>query len=353
MTSRRMLELIIAIVLPASSLAQPVIHIDDAKGCAGCTVRMRKMTVLSGEDETGLPRHPQTIVRDSRGRVFTGYGDASVLPRVFGPDGKLIQTFLRKGSGPNELEFVDGMLLLGGDSLMLMNRKNMYIFDPELQVARTLPAPNRFSSGTSISGGRSVLMRGGNMQTLTERIAIVDNMGADISEMDIKVSAKGADSYTRMAAGQEDSFWWLMSAEYDVQRWGTNGKRLLTIQRNAPWWSDGTGLQRNKPMGVRAPVSITDVREDGQGHLWIIAAVPRRTLAVSDTAGLQGDPPPYVLYDTMIEILDSRTGKLLVSERVAGYFSHLLGANHLSKLVDDADGHPLVEIWKADLLGVR
>jgi hypothetical protein len=349
-----MLELIVAILLPASSLAQPVIRIDDAKGCDGCTVRMSRVTVLSGDGEIGLPRHPQTIVRDSRGRVFTSYGDASVLPRVFGPDGKLIQTFLRKGSGPNELEFVDGMLLLGGDSLMLVNRKNMYIFDPELRVARTLPASNRFSSGTSISGGRRVLMRGGNMQTLTVRLAVVDNMGVDISEMDIRVSPKAADSYTRMAPGQDDSFWYLLSAEYDVQRWGTNGKRLLTIQRNAPWWSDGTGLQRSMPPGVRAPASsLTDVWEDGQGHLWILAAVPRGTLAASDTAGMRGNIPPYILYDTMIEILDSRTGKLLVSERVAGYFSHLLGANHLSKLVDDADGHPLVEIWKAGLLGVK
>jgi hypothetical protein len=55
----------------------------------------------------------------------------------------------------------------------------------------------------------------------------------------------------------------------------------------------------------------------------------------------------------MIEVFDSKTGKLLVTQRFSGYFSHLLGNGYLAKLVDDEEGRPVVEIWKADLAGVK
>jgi hypothetical protein len=247
-----------------------------------------------------------------------------------------------------------------------VDTRGRFFFDSDLGLARTTPAPGLISFETTLSNGNRVQWAGYDPGTSSITLEQRDTRDSVLRKISVPYEMKPtvAIPTLRLTGVGPDAFWWLMSTEYHMELWGVDGKRRLTIERKAPWWVDPVGgkvapdqAQAFGRVAAKHPMSsLNDLRVDDQEHLWVIARVPRRELPPSDTARNSAEGPlnhPYDRYDTMLEIFDARTGKLLVSERISGYLSHLLGKGHVAKLVDDEDGRPIVEIWKADLVGLQ
>jgi hypothetical protein len=57
------------------------------------------------------------------------------------------------------------------------------------------------------------------------------------------------------------------------------------------------------------------------------------------------------MYDTMIEVLDPRSGTIVAQYRAPGFFLHQLGDGYLASVYQDDNGAPFVRLWKAELVG--
>jgi hypothetical protein len=104
-----------------------------------------------------------------------------------------------------------------------------------------------------------------------------------------------------------------------------------------------------KPMSA-----INDIRTDEGDLVWVLGRAPRAKRPPSDTLleNVTVIRHMYERYDTVIELFDGRTGELLITQPVQGYFSTLLGSGYLAKMTDDEQGNPQVEIWRAVVTGI-
>jgi hypothetical protein len=359
-----------ASLVASAAASQPVVRSTESVGCVGCSAKLTRVSVLVPGDkpDQGLPAHPVAMVRDSRGRIFTsfGFGGTNVLPRVFAPDGKLIKILGRFGTGPRELEYVMGLVALDADSMLLLDSRHRYIIGPNLDfVASFPPAMMTMSSEASLPGSRRITWAGWDVAKQTATVAVVDVRGKTLTSVTVPYTlpAVSTSPIARFSAAGTDGFWWTPSNEYRLEWWGLDGKPRVLIQRAAPWWLKDTGTPLNPSKGygiapggnpTRPHSSINDIRAEGTKRVWTLGRVLRKGVSARDSM-FREDPArhPYDRYDTVLEIFDAKTGKLLVSQRLDGYFSHLLGDGYIAKLTDDVDGQPIVEIWKATLTGVR
>jgi hypothetical protein len=354
-------------LVSVDSHAQTVVKEDAAKGCSGCSVKLTKVTTITpGETaETGLPAHPFNVARDSRGRIATTYASDKIAPRVFGADGKLIKILGRFGKGPGEFSAPYSVAVLPGDSVMIIDAGRRLIFDSNYHLVRTAPAYPLAMFETTLPDGNRVVWKDYDVTSSEIKLELQNPTSAVLRSINIPYAMRPtiAIPTLRLAGSGSDKFWLLMSNEYHVEHWSIDGKKRLSLDRNAPWWVEPVGEKtsptkavQSRQISAKRPMSSINALQDDSGRLWILGRVPRNDLPASDTTLKSGEGPlshPYDRYDTMIEVFDSKTGKLLITQRFSGYFSHLLGNGYLAKLVDDEEGRPVVEIWKADLAGVK
>jgi hypothetical protein len=358
--------LIVFLVYSGLAHAQSV-RVNEIAGCSGCAVRMTKVTTLlpGVAPETGLPAHPYNLARDSKGRFIATFMETSP-PRIFAPDGRFVRSLGRLGKGPGEFERAYGVWQLPGDTIMVLDTRGRNFYGGDFTRIRTDPPPPLYSFETTLPNGTRVVWETYDPKTSAIQLNHQTSSGKHLRRLSIPYPMRPTVTIPtlRLAAAGRNSFWWLMSNEYHIERWSTDGAKKLTIDRKADWWVDPVG-ERVSPTKAQAPIrvsakhpmsSLNDLRDDGKGHLWVIGRVPRKDLPPDDTLRRTGEGPfshPYDRYDTIVEVFDSNTGKLLVTQRFSGYFSHLLGNGYLAKLVDDEEGRPVVEIWKAELAGVK
>jgi hypothetical protein len=55
------------------------------------------------------------------------------------------------------------------------------------------------------------------------------------------------------------------------------------------------------------------------------------------------------LYDSMIEVIDVRTNRLLVSQRVAGYIMFAIGDGLFARYRQDDEGNPFIDVLRIEL----
>jgi hypothetical protein len=362
--------LLLNAVVAWSSPAQPVVRSTETNGCSGCTLKLTRVTTLAhaADPDSGLPGHPVSIVRDSRGRLFTAFGFTSFVtaPRVFGPDGKLIRLLGDTAAGGSEFAYVNGLIPLAGDSVLLLELYHDYIVGPNLEIVADQKPANPLTLATEgfLPGSRRLAWKGWDIAHNLVTVGVMDSRGNAQTTITIPYTM-GATStlpFMRFGPAGPDSFWWTMSNTYHIELWGVDGKRRLTIDRTAPWWlkdlnpplpTDRQTTVTPSGTAMRPRSALNDVRGDGNNHVWTLSRMLRRG-ANADSLGKESFfNHPHERYDSAIEVFDATTGKLLVSYLVEGYFSQLLGDGYLARLIIDEDGKEAVEIWKADLVGVK
>jgi hypothetical protein len=93
--------------------------------------------------------------------------------------------------------------------------------------------------------------------------------------------------------------------------------------------------------------------EDGDGRLWSIVRVAARTWQRGVGKATVGEGgriiyplgAPQALYESIIEVFDTRTGQLLTSKRVPAALSYFVDDRTLVGFVETGDGVPRLEVW--------
>ena len=348
--------------------------IGDPPVCPGGALSLRLVARLGDESGPGeLSYHPQSISIDSRGRfLLLGSNQASEVPKVFGVDGRFLQALGRIGDGPGEFRSPAALLVGAGDSIFLLDAssRTMTVWTPNLRLARTTRLDHRLKSTPNpavyLTEGRiAANVEVPKEDSLGPALQIIDRGGIVVHQFgdEHRVRRRWIDGWWNMKTlgWARGGFWsGTMVFEYRMERWDSSGARQQTILRQPEWFQRYDTLLGRSPDTRPSPVLI-QVREDSQGLLWAIVLVPDSNWAEGlsaspvrgegGTAIYQTEDPERVM-DSYIEVMDPRSGRLLLSRRFDGLFTFLINDTLVGKATEIGEGVPAVEVYQVHLRGI-
>jgi hypothetical protein len=150
----------------------------------------------------------------------------------------------------------------------------------------------------------------------------------------------------RAIAVVSESVWVAGKNEYALELWHPHRGSIRTIRRAPPWTDPSTFV--DVPEGHDPRPSFLGLYAEGDSLLWVAAQVFR-----SEFPSFGGPIDPvsgHTHIGTVIEVLDSRTGQLLATAAFDDIdLLRSIGGAYWSA-TRDADGIPVVDIYKLTLM---
>lgn len=297
-------------------------------------------------------------VRDSRGRfVLKAHYPTSLS--VFAADGRYVQSFGRAGAGPGEFRGVGSVAVLPGDSLVVFDwgTARFSLFSPEyaylssgpLPLAPELPSLALHSGQFVFNSTLASSSTSGQPLHLVNRDGVRErSFGATATGYRPDVPYAMSRAIAEARAGR---LWSALRTEYRIDLINpSTGAIERTIRRDAPWFPSG---MRPEPRGNEqmAPAPfIFDVREDQSGRLWVLIAVADENWRSALRPPAAGERHTTVIdeqryRDTVIEVLDPESGRLLASIRLPQHIKQFISDGLVGTVLEDADGVPRLQTW--------
>jgi hypothetical protein len=115
---------------------------------------------------------------------------------------------------------------------------------------------------------------------------------------------------------------------YTLEEWGTSGELLRSIVREVPWFPTvwppppipREGVAEGQQLTQRPPVQISALHLDDDGVLMVLIAGPSaswRSMPSQEMMALS-DEEQLMMYEARVELIDTRSGSLLVSQVFEG-----------------------------------
>lgn len=344
--------------------AQQVTRIPATPTCAKCDLRATRRLVLGSLDgDAAIFDQPTTVVKDSKGTFYVGEGPGGGSPLVFDSRGRFVRRLARKGRGPGELLTGITVILAAGDSVHIIDfdTGRRSIFAPSGEFVRMVVQPAFARHGLMLPNGILVVNAAGrDAASIGTPMQLIDTAGRIIRSFGGSYSVTPADDPWRPARhigpSRSGGFWAAHHVEYEFALWSATGQLIRHYERANDFFRPNERFRFTlKP----TPPRISTIWEDAAGLVWITIQVP-----VSQKeweAGL-GKPVtrrgrtwyPSVLrgrlFHTLIEVMDPRTGRLLVSRRFPFYAIAATDAGEYAAYRQDEDGVPYVDIWRVQMI---
>jgi hypothetical protein len=351
----------------SSSDAQGVAEIPSTPTCPGCRIELTKVATIGGPNDSLLfePRKSiSTLQVDRYGRLLVAFHRGVIA--VYDSTGRWLRTVGRVGSGPGEIDDPMTISLSPGDTLYAFTFSRVNVYTPDLKFERKLPYP-MLSGGWLLPKGRFLAMGGEpGVHILDQNARTIATIGTrDVGQ----VSFQNKREQPRFIRGRGETLWSYYPSSYRVAKWSANGKLLVTLSRNTPWfkpWADADFQWfdaipgRGRYRGYDTPMlpTMDYVHESPTGELWCFVGVPKATWKPIDTAAQRrrGEPlNPHEdglvgkFHDTMIEILDPSKGTVITAQR---FSMRLLSTNrydYVYTMRTDNAGEDYYDIWRLTL----
>jgi hypothetical protein len=161
-----------------------------------------------------------------------------------------------------------------------------------------------------------------------------------------------------LSRARNGGFWAAHLAEYQIDYWNPRGKRsrILTGTRDwFPGWPDF--FEPVVTVWLPTP-NLIAVHQDPAGLLWTVSRIAdahwkplkkltRRQLVEERSSVLPPWPPTYDPYvDTIIEVIDPETGRLLASRRFDIDLRNQAPADILYSRRVDENGESYIDVWR-------
>jgi hypothetical protein len=350
----------LAIPLVAAAQFQPTqVTVGPDPACATCRIELTKVVTLGRPTDSLTPFGAHlSVVRNAKGEYIVGPSTSYSLI-VYDANGRQVRSVGRRGPGPGEFRTTLMNHIAGrGDTLFVFEwlPGRVSVFRPDLTfVGETRPELVMRKSVVRMGGGflGSAALRepdrvGLPLHIVNDSGRIVRSFGSatrqarpDLPNTQLRVVAR--------AGEQEQAVWAARLEKYELELWTAGGVHRQTIVRRAPWFPawDGGPL---RDVGKYPPhPSVRGLAVDSIGRLWVSVQVPETRWAAR-TDSSRGVTPlaeesRYV--DTVLDLIDVRTGKLTASLRT-GDALYPLTNNLFWSCRDDADGKVFIDVWRAD-----
>lgn len=327
--------------------------IDGTHMCRTCALHIEKVVRLSDPESgiRGSGGNLTVVDRDSRGRYWVADFGSRKNVVVFSPDGRLLKKIGRDGSGPGEFRNLVSVIVGRGDTVFAVdpsNRRISVISPATLSIVRQQPMPGYFHDVVLLPNGRFVA--GSDVQFSGHLFDEFDRQGLVTRPFGVRPpTGRKRDAYAslwlnrRVISDGKDGFYAFPRRNYFIEHWSPGGQLDGLLERRAPWFphSEPTGWmgaeQGFPPEFLAAWVSegllftMTHVRQDN----WRDAVEP----VVSEGQKLFGVASQDDYWDSIIEVIDPRTGQLLAATRHPLFFWGLAGAGHLLVKGDDPEDY--------------
>lgn len=346
-----------------SSDPSPEIQIENHPSCDSCRIQLQSVLLLGSPSDSVSPTIRSSVVRTREGEYWVepSFDPGQML--VYGPRGEHIRSVGRLGEGPGEFsgypqktiqEDPDGKLLVFDPG-----NARMTTLSPDGQVRATRPIPPA-SSYLAVKGG-AVVFSGGvsswqDRQTAGEPLHTVKENGerASFGNPENLPVVRGAGEWVRnISPGPDGQFWATHVFRYTMELWTLDGHLVRTVTGSPDWFPpDG---ERGK-IGRDPPVPMLgQTLQTENGYLISLCYVPDRdwrTGPERDESGhlsLRTATSINAYWDTVIQVLDPVSGRLLASTRVDPHLRGFADPDHLFSFVEDDLGNVFVEVWRVEV----
>lgn len=358
---RRALASVVVLALPLSEASpQQVTSITGASTCARCRVELQRLVTLS-DSEFQIDGFGTRVFAGTRGR-FLVTGEFASTIGVYGSDGAFQRRIGRRGAGPGEYQQIN-WLNTSGDTLVHVYdfrlRRRSELHATSLRFLRSRPAPP-IDEAVWISG--SLMLASGAIPSNGAALLplhVVSSLGAIQRSFGVEdVSSRGGTTRRQYRIIERSAQGFLVAplTRYSFEYWSADLKLVRTIRRMAPWFSDSAGeAEVGHPDTHRPPPILRAVWEARDGNVWTNIGVPDsswRPRARPNT----GERPPVMqstleqIYDTIIEVIDPRSGTVVATQRIDGVLTSIPGTGLYWRYRDDPDRGVHLEIVKARLV---
>ena len=300
-----------------------IVEIPDAE--APCDVEVRETGVQLLAVEDGSRPDPGTeVVRDGRGRFYsTGAFGFPNHVALWDEKGNFLKSFGREGDGPGEFSrrgmisiFVDG-----DDRVHVRDGGPRWtVFSSNQKLLWSVPALGMGTSDvTAILDIGMAVTRGTDG---AHYFTLLDSTGAPhraFGAVPDKLRQAGGYVERKIAYSGGDGFWAAPLEGgpdgYQVEEWGIDGKLRRGFRRTVDWFPPGDPTRRPRDEPPPPHVDFVHIDDSGLFYIGIVRA--------TDKYRSGGRPPTEEEMDEMaeviFEIIDTRSGTLLVSKRGLRY----------------------------------
>lgn len=369
----RRITLSVALLVTLATVArsQPVVstvEVRGVEGCRGCRITAVEVARIGrGGEHEHLDQWPQSMWQDRRGRIFVMQSNGHVLPMVFDSSGAFLRSLGREGTGPGELRNAAVVFGDKSDTTFIHDWGNgrLTILDPELHIVRQIPFARIALKATALSDGtilanavtRDRARPGLPFQLFNragERVGVTGT-----GDIPMAPSTEIFFAY-RVAAAREGGFWAVpLKGRHLIERWTTLTSVTVFRRTGVPWFVEfSTGPDRLNQASLVAS-EMRGVWEDSVGLVWtLIRVADPRGPSPRDT--LRNPEGVYTVarnmareYDTIVEVLDPRSGRLIASQRFDGLFNWALGNGRIGSVIEHPDGGIEIAILGLTLIRPR
>lgn len=320
-------------------------------------IRLQSITSLGADRGDGaIATDPRVSARHPGGfRIVVpaaGAGGVATRPLLYNDHGDFLGT-LQGGGAPDQQFQVPLFARIGpADSIWVFDgSQRVLVFSPDRGYARTARLPLTPWDALVLPDGRMLISPADANRPLPLLLLgpdgqLLHELGADDS---VAAPLRSPRWLVRDADG---SFWSMpMQLRWRLEHWDTSGAAISVLERRPDWFAPYPRV--STPDSNHSPQpTVRGLWIDLAGRLWVLgaAADPRWDLGLS--AHRPGSPAaviadPDKVYDTMLEAIDRRTGRLLASARLDASYPAVIEAGVVLRV------HLTPEGWKkADIVKV-
>lgn len=315
--------------------------------CQKCTLSVQHVMTIDGAI-TELDAYPILVTANRAGKFVVLEGNG--LPSVYGKNGRFVRLLGKKGRGPGELTYASWIDAEIDDSLRVIDIDRIVVFDSALRPVRTIVGPTaRFAWHAAFLRPTAYVSQSSvqDSRDLTRTMPLVVRSDSGRTLLSIEIPKINGQK-TFIALGRklaDDRAFWLSETVvqdllgYRITAMTDAGKRTVTFSQSRAWWINAD-FDREP---VAALSKVHAIRQVDAHQLAVLIASPIKEWrsVVVNPRNMEGDRDRY---ETIIELLDTRTGGLIGSAHLPGYPVSLLSESRAAVYREDADGVPRVEI---------
>ncbi|NUQ11877.1 MAG: hypothetical protein HUU26_06025 [Gemmatimonadaceae bacterium] len=305
----------------------------------------------------------QTVAIDARGRYWVL--SAQALPQLFDSTGRFITAVGRVGHGPGEFVRPIEVVPLSDTVVVLDASGRAVVLDADLAPVRTVTLTAGFFPVRVLRWPDTLIANGlvaspGSAGWPLHRLSLAGNI-------DQVTASFGPDDgdlrpgtfpqlMQRIAVAKDGTFWTADWSRYRLTLWSGPGEMARIFERRPAWFPRSRGAASLGAPDRPPDPAVTGIATDSGGLVWVFSkiAAPGWRRAWPKGIGPKDEAPlrtlaHEVLYRTMIEVLDTKAGRVVARATYDGLIMDALGIGRVAAYSVGVDGTPHVEILAVEL----
>jgi len=321
----------------ASGLSAQPKRAQQPRECLSCVIRATPFLVVDGAGSGSRTYEFSELYRLPSGRFVIG-PLVDGWHAVLDPDGRFIHRFGGDVGRPKDLPVVARIEGDLQDTVHLYDNfwQRELVFGPAGQFvrARRLPLPPfwviRLPEERLLVQGRlrTQAAAGYPFHVVEASGRVSRSFGVDRPQL---LPDRPLDDARAIAPARDsNAFWSAWHNRHAIEKWSFDGRRLLSVELKVPWFEPWTRPPDGPVRAVKPPPFINALWEDDSGLVWLLTRVPKvdwkptAKRRQGDEEDLTTIDDALAVFDTIIEVIDPQSSRMVASARLSGPFGYFL-----------------------------